>query len=135
MCFSSSVFYICECHIARVAWQRPREGGERGGKIVADHLHNTYHTPPSYNSDHYFVFVFCTSQFIFVFLYFCNLYFCLLYLSGKIVADHTYNTYHTPPSYNHHFTILTIPTNLERNTSREQLKNMQKGKKVKNQHQ
>ena len=50
--FLSFVFYIFLSAILHEYPGRDPGGGERerGGKIVADHLHNTYHTPPSYNS-------------------------------------------------------------------------------------
>ena len=49
--FLFSVFYTSEPSSAILNEYCGRDHGwGRGGKIVADHLHNTYHTPPSYNS-------------------------------------------------------------------------------------
>ena len=49
--FLFSVFYTSEPSSAILNEYCGRDQGwGRGGKIVADHLHNTYHTPPAYNS-------------------------------------------------------------------------------------
>ena len=49
--FLFSVFYTSEPSSAILNEYCGRDHGwRRGGKIVADHLHNTYHTPPAYNS-------------------------------------------------------------------------------------
>ena len=49
--FLFSVFYTSEPSSAILNEYCGRDHGwGRGGKIVADHLHNTYHTPPAYNS-------------------------------------------------------------------------------------
>ena len=49
--FLFSVFYTSEPSSAILNEYCGRDlGWGRGGKIVADHLHNTYHTPPAYNS-------------------------------------------------------------------------------------
>ena len=53
--FLFSVFYTSEPSSAILNEYCGRDHGwGRGGKIVADHLHNTYHTPPAYNSTNAF---------------------------------------------------------------------------------